>query len=137
AVVRALTSDSRLLDAAERRALVGEHARVDADDPELERLADTPDARDVAREEVGGEAELGRVRQLDRLGLGPQAEDGRERPERLLACDLHLLRGSGDDRRLEERAAELVAAAADDHRAAALDGVGNVLLDLRDGGVVD
>ena len=34
----------RLLDAAERRALVREDARVDADDAELERLADPPDA---------------------------------------------------------------------------------------------
>src|SRR4029078_5920 len=86
-VVGALAPDAGLLDAAERRALVREDAGVDADDAELERLADAPDAADVPREEVGGEPELGRVRQRDRLCLVREAEDRGERAERLLVRD--------------------------------------------------
>src|SRR5207342_601614 len=55
-VVRALAADSRLLEAAEGGALVGDDAGVDADDAELERLADAPDPADVPREEVGRQA---------------------------------------------------------------------------------
>ena len=63
---------------------------VDADDAVLQRLGDAPDAADVAAVEVGGEAELGVVGQRDRLVLGREAEQRRDRAERLLARDQHL-----------------------------------------------
>ena len=44
AVARSFAPDARLLDAAERRHLGGDEARVDADDPVLERLRDAPGA---------------------------------------------------------------------------------------------
>src|SRR5215470_16619611 len=104
-VMRALASDARLLVAAERGALVGEGAGVDADDAELELLADAPHPRDVTGEEVGGEPELGGIRELDRFLLGREAEDRGDRAERLLAGDLHRRRRPCQDRRLEERPA--------------------------------
>ena len=62
---------------------------VDADDAVFERLGDAPDAADVAAVEIGGEAELGVVGQRDRLLLGLEAEQRRDRAERLLARDRH------------------------------------------------
>ena len=62
---------------------------VDADDAVLERFGDAPDAADVAAVEVRGEAELGVVRERDRLGLGLEPEQRRDRAERLLARDRH------------------------------------------------
>ena len=60
---------------------------VDADDAVFERLGDAPDAADVAAVEIGGEAELGVVGHLDRLLLGLEAEERRDRAEGLLPGD--------------------------------------------------
>ena len=63
---------------------------VDADDAVFERLGDPPDAADVARVEIRGEAELGVVGHADRLVLGLEAEQRRHRAEGLLARDHHV-----------------------------------------------
>jgi len=48
-------------------------ALVDADDAVFEGLGDAPDAADVAAVEIGGEAELGVVGHLDRIGFALEA----------------------------------------------------------------
>ena len=58
AEARAFTADAGGFQSAERRALVRRVAGIDADDTEFQRFGDAPDARVVAREEVGGQAEL-------------------------------------------------------------------------------
>src|SRR5260221_14121105 len=67
--------EAGLLDAAKRRHLRRDQAGVDADNAVFERLGDAPDAADVAAVEVRGEAELGIVREGDRLLLGLEPEE--------------------------------------------------------------
>ena len=134
-VLRALTADARLLDAAERRYLGRDEARVDADDPVLERLGDAPDPGVRPRIEVCGQAVRRVVGDPHRLLLGLEAGDAGDRAERLLAAHGHLHRHPGQHRRLEELA--LQPASADDELRAALDRIGEVTLDLLDGRLVD
>src|SRR5688500_349531 len=82
AVLGAFAADSRFLHAAEGRDLVGDDPDVDADDAVLERLGHAPDAADVTAVEIGREAELGIVGELDQLLLGLEAEERRNRAER-------------------------------------------------------
>src|SRR5215207_6734770 len=89
AVLRALAADAAFLHAAERRDLGRDDALVDADDAVFERLGDAPDAADVAAVEIGGEAELGVVGHLDRLGIGLEAVERRDRAEGFLLGDDH------------------------------------------------
>src|ERR1700753_4271223 len=49
AVMRAFASQPRFLDAAERGALGGDQAGVDADHAGLQRLGDPPDPAEIAR----------------------------------------------------------------------------------------
>src|SRR5215208_3950635 len=77
AVVRALAADPALLHAAERGDLGRDDALVDADDAVFERLGDAEDAADVAAVEIGGKAELGVVRHMDRFGIGLEAVERR------------------------------------------------------------
>src|SRR6185369_6363889 len=61
-----------------------------------------------------------------------EAEERGHRSERLLARDLHVRLHLGDERRLEEAPAERAALAADDDLGALADGIGEVILDLRE-----
>src|SRR5215218_10960865 len=70
----ALARVAGALDAAERRLDPAERAVIDRHHPVVERLADAVGAAEVAREEVGGEPVLGRVRQRDRLVLGVERD---------------------------------------------------------------
>src|SRR6185295_9209274 len=69
-LVAALAADAGLLDAAERRAGVGDHALIEADHPGLQALADAERPLEVAGEDVGDEPVLGVVGGRDRLLLG-------------------------------------------------------------------
>ena len=84
--------------------------RVGADDPVLELLGDPQQPRVVARVEVGREPEDRVVRELDRLLLGVERCDCRDRAERLLVRDQHLARHVREHRRLVEGTAGVVAA---------------------------
>ena len=87
------------------------------------------------RVEVRREA-VGRVvRDRDRLRVGREAVDARDRAERLLAAHRHVHRHAREHRRLEELA--LDPAAAEDELGALRERVGDVPLDLRDGRLVD
>src|SRR3954449_935127 len=55
----ALAAEARLLDAAERRPRVGDHALVEADHAGLQRLDDLERAVDVLGEDVGHQPVLG------------------------------------------------------------------------------
>src|SRR6202163_4146941 len=79
AVFRAFAADAAFLHAAEGGDLGRDDAFVDADDAVFERLGDAPDAADVAAVEISGEAELGVVRHLDRLGFGLEAVERGDR----------------------------------------------------------
>ena len=128
----AFAADARLLHAAERRDLGDDEAGVDADHAVLERFGDAPDAADVARVEVRREPELGAVRELDHLVVGREADQRRDRTERLLAEDLHLRRDVRSAPSARRSAAERVPLAADRDLRAAARRVGDVVLDLLD-----
>ena len=133
-----LPPEARELDAAKRRGRVRNQPRVDADHADLQRLGDAVAALDVAAEEVAGEADVGRVGELDDLALGIEGEEGGDGAERLLGRDLHLGRGAADDGRGVEVGAEVrQLVAADEDVAAVVDGVPDVRGDLGDGAVVD
>src|SRR2546430_10364528 len=104
-VFRAFAADAAFLHAAERGDLGRDDALVDADDAVFERLGDAPNAADVAAVEIGGEAEFGVVGHLDRVGLGPEAVEWRDRAEGLLLGYYHVGRHIGQHSRLEEAAA--------------------------------
>src|SRR5579884_2987868 len=73
-VARAFTAVARLLDAAEGRGLAGKSSLVDSDDSGLEPTGHSPDARHVARVEVGGQPVRGVVRVPDHFLLAPETE---------------------------------------------------------------
>ena len=127
-----MTVDAAFLHAAEGGDLDRDDALVNADDAVFERLGDAPDAADVAAVEIGGEAELGVVGHLDRLGLALEEVERGHRAKGLLLGDDHVGRHVGQHRRLEEAAALGGAPAAGDHLGALLDSIGDVRLDLLD-----
>ncbi|MPL75524.1 hypothetical protein SDC9_21348 [bioreactor metagenome] len=136
-MVRALAAEAGLLDAAEGRDLGRDDAGVHPDDAVFEAFLHAGDAADVAGVEIRGQTEDRGIRLLDHLFLGVEPEQRCDRAEGFLGGDLHLLRHAGDDGRLEEGAAKRVALAAGDDGAAALDHVGDVILDLGHGLVRD
>ena len=81
AEMRALTAEARMLDAAERGPLEGEDAGIHRNDAVFQRLADAPDPGVISREEVGGEPELGVVRNAYCFRFGLEAKYRRQRPE--------------------------------------------------------
>src|SRR5439155_14399664 len=131
-VMRALAPDAAFLHPAKRRDLGRDDALVDADDAVFERLGDPPDPADVAAVEIGGEAEFGVVRHLDRLGLTLEAVERGDRAEGLLLGDDHVGRHAAQYGRLKKAAAERTALATNDDFSAFRKGVGNVGLDLLD-----
>src|SRR6185312_9366741 len=114
ALAPALAAEARLLDAAEGGAGAGDHALVEADHPGLEALDDAERALDVARVDVGDEPELGGVGRGDRVLLGGEAADRRDRAEDLLAQQARVAGDVGDDRRVVEVAGAVARAAADE-----------------------
>src|ERR1700724_2267669 len=90
AVFRALAPDAAFLHAAKRRDLGRDDALIDTDNAVFEGFCDAPDAADVAAIEIGGEAEFGVVRHLDRFLLALEAIERRDRPKGLLAGDEHV-----------------------------------------------
>ncbi len=110
---------------------------VEPDDAVLQGLRHPPGARQIARVEIGGEAEFRGVRHADRVRLGREAKERRHRAEGLLPRDQHLRGDVGDHGRLEERAAERVALAAVHHVRALLHRIGDVLLDFGERVAVD
>src|SRR3990172_8742001 len=101
-VLGALAADTGLLDAAERRDLVGNNSDVDADHAVLERLGNAPDAPDVAAVEIGRETVFGIVGKPDQLLLGLEAEQRRHRTERLLMGPFHFGLAAGGPRRQDQ-----------------------------------
>src|SRR5688572_25747304 len=112
-VLGAFAAQARLLHAAEGRDLGREDSAVDADHAGLHRFRNTENAADVAAVEVSSEPEFGVVDHRDRFRVGLEAKQRRNGTERLFARHLHCLRDAGENRRLEEKTAELVALAAE------------------------
>src|SRR5947208_450724 len=130
APLAALAADARLLDAAERRADVRDHALVQADHAGLEALAHPQRALDVAREDICDQAELGVVGRGDRVVLGLEALHGCDGAEDLLLQDTRVVGDVRQDGRLVEVAAPVGDVAADDRLRALADRVLDELLDL-------
>src|SRR5690606_17004155 len=103
--MRAFATEAGFLHAAEWSNLGRDDAFVYAHDAVFERFTDAPDAADVPRVEVRGEAELSVVGELDGFLLGLGMVQLRDRSECLFASVLHLCRHVCDHRRLEEIAA--------------------------------
>src|SRR3990172_3306726 len=110
-------------------------ALVDVDPSGPDRFGEAEADLEVAGEDRGEEAECRRVDDPDRLVQAADPRDRRDRPEGLLAGDVHGGPYAADDRRLEvERAAELRAAGAAGHDGGAAGGrLGDVLLGLGGG----
>src|SRR4051794_38113262 len=135
AVLRALAPDPGLLDAAERRDLGGDDARVDADDPVLEALRHAPDATDVAAVEVRREPVRRVVCLSHRLLLGVEAGDPGNGAEGLLTRHRRVGGDAGDHGRRVEEAAECFPA--HEQLAAPRERVRDVPLDLVHGLALD
>ena len=125
--------EARLLHAAERRDLGRDQAGVDADDAVFQRLGHAPDPR---RGRGRRSRRRGRTRcRWPARSRRPRPRSGRAAPpgRRSPRCATFIVAGdAGEDRRLEEAAAERVALAAERDLRALGDRVGDVLLDLLD-----
>src|SRR5205807_1176735 len=86
-VTPAFAPEARFFVPSERKARVVEVVGVDPDGPGLELLGGAQSLFDVSRPDRGGEAIDRRVADRDRLGLIPEPERGKHRPENLLPRD--------------------------------------------------
>src|SRR5215470_17341269 len=111
-----LPAESRLLEAAEGRLEIDDHARVDGDAARAHARGDLRAALDVGRPDAAAQAVLRVVGDRDRLLLAAVGDHGQHRPEDLLLRDLHLVVDVREDGRLDEPALRerLRRAAADD-----------------------
>jgi pyruvate/2-oxoglutarate/acetoin dehydrogenase E1 component len=85
--VAALAAETALLDATEWCCRIGDDRTVEADHARLERLAAAQSPLQVAGVHVGNEPVLRVVGQRDRLLVGVEDHQRRDRPEDLLAED--------------------------------------------------
>src|SRR3546814_1050950 len=106
AVDRAFTAQARLLDAAKRRHLVGDQARIDPDHAVFERLGHPENTAYVAAVKVRCQAVFGVVGQFDHVIFVGEFDDRGERPERFLVHAQHVLGDIRDDGGLEEARSE-------------------------------
>src|ERR1035437_5906140 len=104
AMVRTLTPQAGLLDAAKRHMLGRENADIDADHAVFECFADAEDASDIAAVEVAGQAKLGVVGGKDYFLLGLELEHRRERAKGLLLGAQHVGGGISNDSGLKKQA---------------------------------
>src|SRR5690606_21976238 len=132
AVFRALAAVAAFLHAAERRHFGRADALVGADEAVFQRLRHAPHAPDVPAVVIGGETELGVVGELDRIVFRLEAEQRRDRPKGLLAENLHIRLGVGENGRLEERLPERMTLATRDDARALGHRIADVFLDLLD-----
>src|SRR5215207_2941266 len=104
AELRVRAPQARALNAAPgaRAGPVAEHVVVHPDHPGLEPPGDALPLGAVHRPDRGAEAELGVVRERDRLVLVLHGHDRDHRTEDLLAHDAHLVRHAAEDRGPEE-----------------------------------
>jgi len=111
---------------------------VDVDPPRVDRLGEAQATREVARPDCSEQAVRACVCDAKRLGVVRDGGDRRNRAERLLARDLHLLGHSVQDggRPVEPRRKTFGPFAPGDDAGAATDGVGDVLVHLRRGRLV-
>ena len=91
--MRPFASDAALLPAAEGRGGIGDEAAIEAHHAGFEALGDAQPAPDIPRVDVGHEAHLGAVRELDGFIFGFEAGDWRNRAEDFLAHDRHVVPG--------------------------------------------
>src|ERR1035437_3159442 len=89
-MVRTLTPQAGLLDAAKRHMLGRENADIDADHAVFERFTDAEDAPHVAAVEIAVQAKLGVVGGKDYFLLGLELEHRRERAKGLLLGAQHV-----------------------------------------------
>src|SRR4029077_14515695 len=101
----ALAGVPRILDPAVRHLAGTERRRlVDRDPTELELLGGAQRGLDVSGEDPGLEAVTRPVRELNRLVDGADRIDRADGPEDLLAADLQLRGGVGEDCRTDQLA---------------------------------
>ena len=93
-------------DAAQRRRRRRDYVFVDADHAVFEPFRHPPDTPDVAGIEVAREAKFRGVHDLDRLLLGLEPKEGRNRSEGFLARYGDVRDDVEQKRRLEEISAE-------------------------------
>src|ERR1700689_2413641 len=89
-VLGSFAADAGFLDAAEWGHLSRDDAGVQSDDSVLDGLGNSPAPPEVARVEIGGQAEFRVIGHCDRLCFAVKFEERRHRPECLLAGHQHL-----------------------------------------------
>lgn len=104
--MRVFAPETLSLTAAQRRRRRRDYVFVDADHAVFEPFRRPPDTPDVAGIEVASEASFRGVHHLDRLLLGLEPKEGRNRSEGFLARYGDVRDDVEQKRRLEEIAAE-------------------------------
>src|SRR5215204_1651206 len=137
ALVTALATETRLLDPAEGRGGVRDHALVQADHACLETLDHAERAPQVARVDVGYEAILRVVGRGDRLLFGVEREDRGHRAEDLLVPKVRLLGHVTEYGRLVEVALAVEPLSPDERLRALVQSVVDEFLDLTELVLVD
>lgn len=132
-----LLSVTALLDTTERRLGSADLACVSTNHTDLHLVGNTHDTADVLGEEVSGKTELRVVGETDRILLCVELEDRGQRTECLVLCNGHLLCHTSKNGGLVEETGAVGGRAADSDLSALGCGIGDVLLDLVDGRLVD
>ncbi|KAI6776815.1 hypothetical protein HG530_000760 [Fusarium avenaceum] len=133
----ALLSITALLDTTKWCLGSTDLAGVGADHADLHLVSNAHHTADVLGEEVSSETKLGVVGKTDRVLLGIELEDGGQRSEGLVLGDGHLLCDAGEDCGLVEESRAVGGGAASGDLGTLGGGIGDVLLHLVDGGLVD
>ena len=130
-------AEAAFFDAPERCGGVGHQSAVEADHAGLDPLADPQTSSEVGGVDVGDEAVLGVVGEFDRLVLGGEGHDRRDRAEDLGVQDLCVGRDSGQHGGWVVEAGALRSLASEFEGRAGGDGLGNEARDLGPRGIVD
>src|SRR5919197_775163 len=133
----ALAAEAGLLDPAERRRRVGDHALVEPDHAGLQALHHPERPPQVAGVDVGDQAELGVVGGRDGGLLVVEGRHRGDRAEDLLLEHARVPRHVGEHGRLVEVAAAVAGPGADHRAGAPVEGVADQLGDLGDRVLVD
>ena len=132
-----LLAVATLLDTTERSLSSADLARVGTNHSNLELLGHAHNSANVLGEEVTGKTELGVVGEAEDILLGVELEHRGQGTEGLVLGDLHFLGDTGQNCGLVEETGGLGRLAASLDLGALGDSVGNVLLNLLNGGLVD
>src|SRR6266699_870070 len=89
-VMRSLAAQSRLFDTSKWCNFVGDQAGVNAHHSAFQAFGYPPDPADIATKEIACKSEFGVIGKTDRIFVGIESEQGRQRTKCLFVRDFHL-----------------------------------------------